>query len=203
MASVAYTQAQLDAISNFSVVAYYNNINLGVLQPGAFTCTIVKSAESYGSSATGENGKIGIINDGSHATVTHSLKGINKHVLRSMSSYDMAVGALTPTAVGTPWIGAVSGVSNPSIEGGLPLVIRPIAINRTGAISYLDDVSNALTLLFPKAVLTSDIEIPFSTSEVTDYDAEFTCLVDATQNPATFLFWDKGTTSAGVYTPAA
>ncbi len=87
-----------------------------------------------------------------------------------------------------------------SIETGSPLVLRPIATNRNTNTALLDDVSNILTLLFPKAVLSSDIEIPFSTSEVTDYDLEFTCLNDATQNPSTFMYWDDGITSSGTYT---
>jgi len=199
MASISYTQTQLDAISNYSAIVYYNGINVGVLQAGAFSYTIVKSMETYGSSATGENGAIGVINDGSHAVVTLSMRGINKAVLRAISGYDLTSGA-TPTAILTPWVGAVIGVSNPSIENGLPLVLRPIATNRTGNTQLLDDVSNVLSFLFPRAVLTGDIEMPFSTSEVVDYDLEFTCLVDATQNPPAFMYWDDGITSVGVYT---
>jgi hypothetical protein len=199
MANVAYTQAQIDAISNFSIVAYYNNINLGVLQPGALSVKIVKKVDPFGSSASGDNGAIGMINDGSHAVATLSFRNINKHVLKALSGYDLTAGS-TATNISTPWVGAVTGVSNPSIETGSPLVLRPIATNRNTNTALLDDVSNILTLLFPKAVLSSDIEIPFSTSEVTDYDLEFTCLNDATQNPSTFMYWDDGITSSGTYT---
>jgi hypothetical protein len=200
MSAITYTAGQLNAIINAGAVAYFNNINLGVLAPDSFSISVVGATETFGSSGTGDNGAIGVVNDGNHGVITMTLRGISKHILKAISGYRFVAGS-TATNISTPFVGAIVGQSSPSVERGLPLVVRPITYDNTGAVEQADDTSNKLSFLFPKAVLTSDIEIPFSTSEVTDIELEFTCLVDATQTPPAFMYWDDGITSTGTYTP--
>jgi len=195
-----YTQSQIDAISNFSVIAYYNNINLGVLPAGTVTVKTVKSMTGFGSSLTGDNGYIGVINDGSYGVVTMELQNLSKHTLKALSGYDTQQGS-TATNVSTPWVGANLGKSMPSIETGLPLVLRAITRNRNASTDLDDNASNPLSWLFPKAVLTSDLEIALASNEITKISLEFMCLNDPTQTIPSWYFWDDGITSAGIYTP--
>lgn len=195
-----YTQAQINAVLSAGCKAYYNNVELGVLAPDSITVTLTGNTEGFGSAMTGDGGHIGVVNDGAIATVTATLRNVDKYVLNAIAGYRFDEGS-TATNSSTPFVGALIGISKPSLERGLPLVIYPAVYDNTGATQFTDSTANKLTFLFPKAVVTSDIEIPFSTSNVTDIEIEFTCLVDATQNPPSYLYIDDGITTAGVYTP--
>jgi len=196
-----YTQAQINAVLGaVPSKVFYNNIELGVLAPDSVTVTFNGNTEGFGSSMTGDGGHIGIISDGTTATVTATLRNFDKYVLNAIAGYRFDEGS-TATNSSTPFVGALIGISQPSLERGAPLVIYPAVYDNNAAVQYTDSTANKLTFLFPKAVLTGDIEIPFSTSDVTDIELEFTCLVDPTQNPPRLLIIDDGITSAGVYTP--
>ena len=194
-----YTVADVLSLNNYSVVAFYNGVLVGVLQQGEHKISFTPDTEMITSSLLGST-PINIIQKGAEVKVTLALQGENKHRMKNIYSrqYTASAGGVA-TADTTPDVGGIALKGNPMVLPSAALVLYPVTTNSAGT-ATIDDVNNKNAWTFGKAVATNGFEFSYTTEDIIKFELEFTILGDVTQD-GLLGNHDDGITSAGVYTP--
>jgi len=194
----SYTLNDVLSLNNHSVVAFYNSILVGILQPGEHKISFTPDVEMITSSLHGST-PIGIIQKGGELKVTLALQGENKNRMKNIYSRQYtALAGGTATADTTPDVGAIALKANPSTLPSFPLVLYPISTDSAGVAS-IDDVANKDAWTFARSIATNGFEFVYTTEDVIKYELEFTVLGDVTQDGLLGIH-DDGIASTGVHT---
>jgi hypothetical protein len=197
-----YTEADILSFNNHSVVAFYNGVLVGVLQEGDHTISLELDTEAVTTSLHGSS-PVSTIKKGQEVMITLSLEGINKNRMANIlqGTYQVTSDATaTPTADTTPSIGSMELVGDPRVLAQDALVLYPIYTDKDGN-SFIDDINNNSSFVFPKASCINGFELTYSTQDIIKFDFEFRAHVDVLTSRMAIN--DKGIASDGTYTPPA
>jgi len=200
---MSLTNAQVKSIQNYSVAVYFGGVPLGVFDTSSTKISFKIGTEKVTSSRHGMSA-IGMVNTGiEENTIEIKINSYNKFVNKTIFGNNLVDGA-TATVAGTPFTGAQLLRSYIGIAQELPLVLYPFFTDVAGlygaaGVSYIDNVTNPLAILYPKAVAVEGLENIFSAENVEGSTIKFEGIYDYVNNYARIQ--DDGITTAGVYTP--
>lgn len=200
----SYTAVQKGAIQNYQVMAYYNSVFLGIFTSGDHTFTHNENIEYSKASFTGSSNFKAHIT-GTETSVTLTVAEYNKNTIKTVLTSIQAVSGGTATNAGSPFTGAIEGVINPQSITERPLVLYPIFTDEAGiygiaGTQYIDNTSNPLTILLPKAVCVGGFELAFNSETPTEFELTFQGMPDEANGLRPFL-QSAGIDTDGTYTP--
>lgn len=200
----SYTNTLKGSIQNYQVMAYYNNIFLGIFTTGDHTFTYTENIEFSKSSLTGSS-NFKAHYTGSETQMSFTVNSYNKDTIKNCLTSIQAVSGGTATNASSPFTGAIESVINPQSITESPLVIYPIFTDETGIFGsagtqYIDDTSNPLAILLPNAVCVEGFELAFNSESSTEYELIFQGMPNESNVLETFV-QSTGIATDGTYTP--
>lgn len=192
---MSYTLAQVQQAINFGSEAYINGVFLGVLAEESVSLRIISNDTEFGSSRTGSNGAIGVVDGGTHTELELTLRNVNKNVLfNALTGYYTEV--TSSTNIASPFTGSLEARANPRVKSPQALVLYPIWTDPATNTKYEANTSNPLAMVLPRAVYSGDFEFVTQPDEVTDTTLLFKGLVDPANNDRTHV-WGSGIDTDG------
>jgi hypothetical protein len=202
----SYTTTQTGSINNYPCVAYFAGVFLGVFSEEDCMFTFNMGYNKTGSSLTG----VGAVNRNTtgveECSFTATVRDYNKsRLVTAFEDIIQGITGGTSPNIGSPFTGAVEGVSDPKSLNNQALVIYPIFTDEEGIFGaagtkYEDTTANPLAILIPKASIASNLEIALNPQNTSTYELKFEGVADV-ENRNRFFIQDDGIDTDGTYTP--
>jgi hypothetical protein len=192
-----YTSAEIESINNYPVVAYFNNIFLGVFETGDHTITVTPSYQKVTSSMSGTGAIRQLFTGIEETSATFTLLSIHKNVLKAIYE-DIFFQSTNATSASFPTAGRLEGRSLPRGQDTNSLVIYPIWTDTSTGTEYSDTTANPLAFTIPKATTGGVWEWVLNSTTHNPYEVKFEGMADPANNMRTFVFGSGISTSGTI-----